>query len=199
MLIIFFSRDNMFIFRLFFSLMVAILFSGCAKQTAGIKMKKDKVVVEQRDSQPILRQFSAKVEGVECSICAQDAVNAIKSIKGVERADFKVKNGEYENGYLCFSFDLREGNFDVRACDDLLQHHGFELASLQGAFYIEPFSSQGKKYVALNDEIALPFSYGQVEVLKKMIASKHDKLFAEGIIEKDCQDETYCFRLLGQA
>jgi hypothetical protein len=175
-------------------LVLISIFSGCGKQQ--VPSVKHEVVSSSHI--PLLRQFQAEIEGVECAVCAQDVVDLMKTIPGVDCADFILKNNDYEQGYVRFYYDVSSKNIDLRLLDQLLNNQGFELGSLRGAFYIEPFSADGQKYVALNDDIAMPFSYANhVELLKKMIAMSPEKLFAEGSIAKDPQG-AYFFTLLGQ-
>lgn len=186
------------IMQKYFVLLIALcLFSGCGKQ--NIPSVKKEVIVTPAHI-PVLRQFQAEIEGVECALCAQDVVDMIKSIEGVDCADFVLTSTNYEQGYVRFYYDVSSKNINLGLFDELLQKQGFELSSLRGAFYLEPFSSEGKKYVALSDEIAMPFCFNNnIELLKKMISSRPEKLFAEGLIKKDPQEEAYIFTLLGQA
>lgn len=177
-------------------LLALCLFSGCGKQSIP-SVKKE--VIDVPTYIPVLRQFQAEIEGVECAICAQDVVDMIKTLDGVDCADFVLTNTDYEQGYVRFYYDVSSKNIDLRVLDELLQHQGFELSSLRGAFHLEPFSADGKKYVALNDEIAMPFCFSNnIELLKKMLNSRPEKLFAEGSIKRDPQEGVYFFTLLGQ-
>lgn len=179
-------------YLLFFVLSIV---SGCAKKTAPLV----EPTVAQDAYIPVLRQFNAQIDGVECSICAQDVVQIIKTIDGVHSADYALKGTEYEGGHVRFYYDVHSKNLDLRLLDSLLLKQGFELSSLRGAFYLEPFSADGQKFVALSDEIAMPFSYTNVEVLKQMIANSPERLFAQGLIKKDPQENAYSFTLIGPA
>ena len=182
--------------KMYFLVLVLSFLSGCGKQSPSLA--KNELV--KTAHMPILRQFCAQIEGVECNLCAQDVVATIKTIQGVDCADFVLTNTDYEQGYVRFYYDVSSKNMDLRLLDELLQKDGFELISLRGAFHLEPFSSDGKKYVALSDDIAMPFCFSNnVELLKKMINSRPEKLFAEGSIKKDPQEGAYFFTLLGQA
>ena len=179
----------------FLLILALCIFSGCGKSVPSVKKDAASTI-----HGPLLRQFRAEVEGVECAVCAQAVVDMIKSIEGVNSADFILTNTDYEQGYIRFYYDVSSKNMDLRLLDELLQKQGFELTSLRGAFYLEPFSSEGKKFVALSEDIAMPFSYSNnVELLKKMITAQPEKLFAEGCIKKDPQEGIYFFTLLGQA
>ncbi len=179
----------------FLLLILAAIVSGCGKKMIP-PAHKDLIVSQA----PLLRQFRAEIEGVECAICAQDAVDIIKNLDGVTCADFVCVNNDYEQGYVRFYYDASSKNIDLRLLDATLQKIGFELSSLRGAFYIELFSADGKKFAAFNDDIAMPFCYSNnIDLLKKMISSRPDKIFADGNIKKDPQEGSYFFTLLGQA
>jgi hypothetical protein len=170
------------------------LLSGCSKSISSVKNE-----MQQLKRIPILEQFQVKVEGVECAICAQDAVDIVKCIAGVHSADFVVNNADYEQGHVRFYYDISEKNFDLKALDDQLQTIGFEVATLRGVFYIEPFSADGKKYIALSDEVAMPFCYNDVELLKKAISARPQKVCVQGYITRDAQDNSYYFTFVGPA
>lgn len=184
----------------YFILLVALcLFSGCGKQKVPSVKKEVSTLSPTSAHVPLLRQFQAEIEGVECAICAQDVVDMIKTLEGVDCADFVLTNTDYEQGYVRFYYDISSKNIDLRLLDELLEKQGFELSVLRGAFYVEPFSADGKKFVALSDEIAMPFCLNNnVEVFKKMISSRAEKLFADGVIKRDSQEGAYFFTLLGQ-
>lgn len=170
--------------------------SGCGKKLPALSKKE---ATKEVAYTPVWRQYQAHVEGVECALCAQDAVDIIKGLKGVGSAEFICTGTDYEQGFVRFYYDIAKENLDLKALDESLQQIGFELAQLHGVFYLEPLRSGNKKYVALSDEIAMPFDLNDnAELLKKMIQDHPEKLFAEGIIKRDPQENTYYFTFLGQ-
>lgn len=168
--------------------------SGCAKkvQESG-KQKKGSV-----PSVVMSRQFQAEVEGIECALCAQDVVDMFKTIEGVQDADFIMSGTDYEQGCIRFVYGASDKNIDLRTLDEMLQNEGFELMSVDGLFYIEPFYHEGKQYVGFDDETAMPFCYGNnLESIKQMVR-KHDAqmLFAQGKIKKNIDEGAFFFTLL---
>lgn len=172
------------------------ILTGCTKK---IDNKHDAPMRNKNEHAPVLRLFRAQIEGVECALCAQDVVGMVKKLKGVTDADFVMTGTDYEQGHVRFYYDVSACNFDVRVFDAALAQAGFELTSLYGTFYLEPFSADGKKYVALSSEVAMPFSYSNnIELLKKMIRTQPEKLFAQGSIKRNAQEGAYYFTLLGE-
>ena len=178
--------------KLFLCLALLSLLSGCGKKavtTIKNEIKKPMHI-------PQLHEFRAEIEGVECAMCAEDVVNIVKKCKGVHNAEFVVAGNDYEQGYVRFYYDVSEQNIDLRDLDEMLRHLGFELTQLNGSFYFEPFSDAGKKFVALSDEVAMPFCYSNnQEMLKNLKKTQAGKLFAQGAVKKDPAEESYFFAL----
>jgi hypothetical protein len=183
--------------KILVSLLILLLASGCAKK---VDSKSSKKINESSDNShvAILRQFEAQIEGIECALCAQDVVDVFTALDGVQYADFIMSGTEYEQGYIRFAYDVSEKNINVQAIDEQLQDEGFELLSLDGSFYIEPFYHQGKQFVAFDEEVAMPFYYGNdIESIKKMVRPHDGRMFlAEGKIKKDSDTGAFIFTLL---
>lgn len=105
---------------------------------------------------PVLYQFEADVEGVECALCAQDAVDIFKSVDGVSAVDFLMTGTSYEQGHIYFCYDIRKNNLDLQKVDQAISTEGFLLHSLKGIFNIKVIQKEGRLFVAYNDEIELP-------------------------------------------
>jgi hypothetical protein len=105
---------------------------------------------------PVLYQFEADVEGVECALCAQDAVDIFKSVDGVSAVDFLMTGTSYEQGYIYFCYDIRKNNLDLQKVDQAISTEGFLLHSLKGIFNIKVLQKEGRLFVAYNEELELP-------------------------------------------
>ena len=179
------------LYGMFFILLFGL--SGCGKQSAGDPLKKKS---KKGTHVPTLRQFQAKIDGVECALCAQDMIDLFKDLDGVQLVDFVTRGTDYEAGYLRFCYDVSKENFDLIALDNKILEEGFELTSITGPFHIEPFNYNGKQFIVFNEELALPMKFGHdFNTLRTLVHNYADIRFAEGDIVRQEGQNKFAFVL----
>ena len=167
--------------------------SGCGKQSTVDSSKKKR---KRGTHVPALRQFQAKIDGVECVLCAQDMIDFFKDLDGVQMVDFVASGTDYEAGHLRFFYDISKENFDLIALDNKILEEGFELTSITGPFHIEPFNYNGKQFIVFNEELALPMKFGHdFNTLKNLVHNYADIRFAEGDIIRQEGKNKFAFIL----
>lgn len=173
---------------------ILICLTGCSKQqTKKITTKQNEPVAHV----PVIRQFQAHIEGIECEFCAQDVVDEFKKIDGMHFVDFVMTDTQYEHGYICFAYDVNKGNIDSQKLDEKLLDEGFELISIDGSFVIVPMMHEGKPFVALSSDIVMPMRYGNnMKMLKRIIPKDDVPRIAQGKVIKDMEQGTFSFILL---
>ncbi len=179
-----------------YGLFLILLFglSGCGKQQSVVNSLKKKT--KKGIHVPTLRQFQAKINGVECALCAQDMIDFFKGLNGVEMVDFVVHGTDYEAGHLRFCYDVSKENFDLVALDNKILEEGFELTSITGSFHIEPFNYNGEQFIVFNEELALPMKFGHnFNTLKTLVHNYADIRFAEGDIVRQEGQNKFAFVL----
>lgn len=86
-----------YVFKIATVCIVLVYLPGCRQDSSNNSLKK---------KQPQSLQYvNVKVDGVECALCAQAAVNALKTVEGVQDASYYVHNNEYEQGHVQLVLD----------------------------------------------------------------------------------------------
>ncbi len=173
--------------------LLLLFLAGCGKQPVADSSKKK---AKKGMHVPNLRQFQAKIDGVECALCAQDMIDLFKELEGVQMVDFVPIGNDYEAGYLRFFYDVSKENLDLAALDQKVLEEGFELTSITGSFHIEPFNYNGKQFVVFNEELALPMKFGSdFNTFKTVVHNYADIRFAQGDIIRDQNGNSFSFIL----
>lgn len=87
---------NIWIVRVVLVFVALIMLPAC-KQSSSDSLKKKR--------QPSLQHVEFKVDGVECDLCAQAAVDAVKHVEGVCDAAYYVEREQYEDGFMQLAYD----------------------------------------------------------------------------------------------
>lgn len=142
---------------------------------------------------PVLAQFDAEVEGIECALCALDVVDIFKSVDGASMVDFVMTGTSHEQGYIHFCYDMRKNNLDLQKVDDAVIEEGFLLQSLKGVFNLKPVQRQGKHFVIYNDDLELSLLVPNTTNIEKLInLNNNEAQFVKGKILRQ-SDSTFSF------
>lgn len=137
-------------------LILLFFLHGCGKKN----LLKHDVIMQKKV--PVLYQFEAEVDGIECALCAQDVVDIVKSIEGVSTVDFIMTGTSYEQGHICFCYDIRKNNLDLHQIDQTISTEGFSLCSLKGIFTIKVLQKEGRLFAGYDEELELPLLISNV-------------------------------------
>jgi copper chaperone CopZ len=75
------------------------------------------------------KEYTLKVEGVECELCSQSVTELLSSLPGLSHVRYELNNGEYEQGQVKF-LAQRNAVIDEPTIAQQLHTLGFELTSL---------------------------------------------------------------------
>lgn len=171
------------------SFVLLFFLNGCGKK---LPLEYDKIV---QKKVPVLFQFDAEVEGVECALCAQDAMDVFRSVDGVSMVDFIMTGTSYEEqGYIHFCYDLRKNNLDLQKVDQAISTEGFLFQSLKGIFNLKVVQRDGKYFVVYNDDLELPFLISNIGQAEEKVIDLDNKeaQFVQGKILRQ-SDNTFLF------
>lgn len=91
--------------------------------------KNNKIFKKRNQSTLEAQGYRAKVDGIECKLCAELALDLIKNVDGVVRVFFLVQRNDYEAGELCFVWDASKGPMPQEHIKNILQHEEFVMVS----------------------------------------------------------------------
>lgn len=103
----------------------------CALQMPLFGKSANNNKIFKKRSQPVVavQGYRAKIEGIECKLCSESAMDLIKNIEGVVRVFFLVQHHDYEAGELCFVWDTNKGPMPYEYIKNILQQEEFVLVS----------------------------------------------------------------------
>lgn len=169
--------------------LLLLLTSGCGKQ------KYHAVEQVKRKMTPLLCQFTATVEGVECAHCAHDIETVFNSFDGVSMADFITQGAAYEGGHFSFCYDLCKANIDLNSLTSRISEEGFVLQKLSGCFKVKLCEQNNRWFVYYSEDALLPLRIKNDPELKRALIKQHNQmLFAHGSIVLQV-DKSFIFML----
>lgn len=74
--------------------------------------------------------YQARLEGVECKLCAAAATQVLSSLDGVDDVQIALINEEAEYAEVAFLWHKPIDAFDLTAINKALDKEGFEMASI---------------------------------------------------------------------
>ncbi|MGE4168479.1 MAG: heavy-metal-associated domain-containing protein [Candidatus Babeliales bacterium] len=123
------------------SIFLMIIITVCCISYAGPYTKKRSEKSDQQKISTLLRKkknaslFYVKVSGVECELCAESVLTALKKINGIEEPLFKNVTEDYEQSYIELFWTKRNENISFESLKKAVEKEGFELVSLEGTFH----------------------------------------------------------------
>jgi len=76
------------------------------------------------------KEYTAKVDGIECPFCAKSLVALVKKIEGVVEASYSQGLDGYEDGVLLVAWNIEKGDIPQSKIEEALQEEDFTLVSL---------------------------------------------------------------------
>lgn len=79
------------------------------------------------------KEYKARVEGVECALCAQNVIDLLKDIKGISNIQYDVGMLGYEDGFLVVSWDISQGDIPESMIKNILVKEQFIIQNFEAA------------------------------------------------------------------
>lgn len=74
--------------------------------------------------------YSARLEGVECNLCAQAATKILSSFDGLDAVQIALVDEDAEYATVNFMWNKKPDTFDVLAINQALDKEGFEMTEV---------------------------------------------------------------------
>lgn len=122
---------------LLFPILLTITFVECrgprrsrAVQQPAKKTQQSVVQQPPQKKYVTITSYHARLEGVECKLCAAAATQVLSALDGVDAVQIALINEEAEYAEVSFLWHKSIDTFDLTAINKALDKEGFEMASI---------------------------------------------------------------------